>query len=385
MFEFRSHIANTTLRRSLRAWFFALGCLWSAHSLAHLPDGVEVQVQSAGVTVPLQLTFVYTNTSSREVRFLRWGTALEGAIFEDILDVTLDGRRLPYVGPVLKRRAPTNSDYVSLAPLQARSVTVPIESVYDFGKAGTYQLRAKGGSSAEVVELTLATGRQLQKQQPLFQSCTSSQAAKANAALSRAESISRVARDDLQNTPTNQRSTAPRYLEWFGSYAESRWNEVQDTFNRIYSAASGNTITFDCACREGINRPEIIAYVFPSQHYDIYLCSGFFFSPVNGSETQGGIIVHELSHFFVTGDTEDHVYGFSQSKNLAATQPNLAANNADNFLFFAENPTDLSMPTGGGGNGGAEDESSEPPPPPEPEPDYSWLGAIYKLLLMMGD
>ncbi|KAF9536060.1 hypothetical protein CPC08DRAFT_771758, partial [Agrocybe pediades] len=50
-----------------------------------------------------------------------------------------------------------------------------------------------------------------------------------------------------------------------------------------------------------------------------------------------GIIIHEASHFYVNAGTRDIIYGVQQAKNLAASNPWSAINNAANFAYFGEN------------------------------------------------
>ncbi|KAH0580914.1 hypothetical protein H2248_012067 [Termitomyces sp. 'cryptogamus'] len=50
-----------------------------------------------------------------------------------------------------------------------------------------------------------------------------------------------------------------------------------------------------------------------------------------------GTLIHESSHFIVNGGTEDYVYGQSDAKSLARSNPDKAVLNADNHEYFAEN------------------------------------------------
>lgn len=348
-----------------------------------LPAGIEVTVGTVAAPAndggPLRLKLTYTNVTDAPITFVVYDTALEGAVRDDILDIRIGGQRLPYVGPIYKRRAPQAQDYVTLAPAESRSAIVVIDRVYYFDKSGVYSVRARQGPQAigtgNMITLDVTRGRQLYKQAPVFQTCNAIQQSEINAALSVAERYARVARDDLRDTPVELRPEAERYAWWFGSYAGSRWDEVQDSFNRIYSATSGRTLTFDCSCDE----PGVYAYVFPSQHYDIYLCPVFFQAPTSGQDSKAGTIIHEISHFNVVASTDDHEYGVADSRALALRDPNKAVNNADSLEYFAENPTNLSMPPPSpGGSGG---EPPQPEPEPEPAPDYSYLPTIILLLL----
>jgi len=48
-----------------------------------------------------------------------------------------------------------------------------------------------------------------------------------------------------------------------------------------------------------------------------------------------------VSHFNVVSGTDDIVYGQAGAKNLAATDPNGALNNADSHEYFVENNPSL--------------------------------------------
>ncbi len=60
-------------------------------------------------------------------------------------------------------------------------------------------------------------------------------------------------------------------------------------------------------------------------------------APLNGTDSQGGTLIHEMSHFDVVAKTDDFVYGQAGAKNLAITEPDNAVMNADNHEYFAEN------------------------------------------------
>jgi peptidyl-Lys metalloendopeptidase len=62
----------------------------------------------------------------------------------------------------------------------------------------------------------------------------------------------------------------------------------------------------------------------------------FWKSERTGSDNQGGVILHATSHYVAGGDTDDHVYGRSDAKQLAKDDPDKAQNNADNMEYWAE-------------------------------------------------
>jgi peptidyl-Lys metalloendopeptidase len=67
------------------------------------------------------------------------------------------------------------------------------------------------------------------------------------------------------------------------------------------------------------------------------MCNAFWSAPVSGTDSKGGTIVHEMSHFNVVAGTDDIVYGQSGAKSLALSNPAQAIQNADSHEYFAEN------------------------------------------------
>ena len=210
------------------------------------------------------------------------------------------------------------------------------------------------------------------KRQPTFDSCSASRQQVLNSALSAAENIAITARNDLAATPTASRSGAQRYGEWFGPATTNRWNTIQNHFNKIADATSNRTINFDCSCNDNF-----FAYVFSDQPYDVYLCSVFWLVPTTGTDSKAGTIIHELSHFTVVANTDDHVYGQSGARSLANSNPSQAIFNADSHEYFAENTPFKSMPA-----------PAVPPDPdpgpviPVPEPPTPVIVPILELLIL---
>jgi peptidyl-Lys metalloendopeptidase len=73
----------------------------------------------------------------------------------------------------------------------------------------------------------------------------------------------------------------------------------------------------------------------------VYLCGSFWGAPVRGSDSKGGTLVHETSHFNKIAKTEDVAYGTVDSKKLAKESPKEAIGNADSHEYFAENDPSL--------------------------------------------
>lgn len=64
------------------------------------------------------------------------------------------------------------------------------------------------------------------------------------------------------------------------------------------------------------------------------VCPAFFRAERTGQDSQGGIIVHEMSHLAL--GTSDHAYQPARVEALAKDDPAAAQMNADSYEYFAE-------------------------------------------------
>jgi peptidyl-Lys metalloendopeptidase len=58
---------------------------------------------------------------------------------------------------------------------------------------------------------------------------------------------------------------------------------------------------------------------------------------MTGTDSKGGTLVHEMSHFTVVAGTDDWVYGQAAAAALAGSDPDRAIDNADSHEYFGEN------------------------------------------------
>lgn len=320
---------------------------------AGVPAGIEVSIDALqskySVQEKILVEISYQNITDAPIQMLKHGTALEGRINEDFLSIVFDGYELPYAGRHYKRAVVTPLDYVTIPAGKKIAATVDILSAYDVDYKGEYVVVMRENSTVgpiarkQLLALSLTGDRPVTfKRTPVVRSCSSGRDSLIDSALSAAESLARRARDDLKNTPLDQRTNARRYSQWFGVYSESRWNTVQDHFNRIASSVGGRTITFVCDDDESA-----FAYVFADRPYDIYLGRAFWSAPRTGTDSKAGTIIHELSHFNILGGTRDLAYGQSAARALAINNPGGAIRNADSHEYFSENTPNLPMPSPG--------------------------------------
>lgn len=80
----------------------------------------------------------------------------------------------------------------------------------------------------------------------------------------------------------------------------------------------------------------LYAYVDKNDISKLYLGLAFFESRSSGYNSRLGTVIHELTHYALTGNTDDQGYGRERSLELAKQRSPNALKNADSFQFFVE-------------------------------------------------
>lgn len=350
----------------------ALGVAVGAHAGS---NGVKVSVAPEknmhGANDDVVVKVTITNTSSTPQYVLKARTPFEG-LSAPLFDVTRDGAKVAYTGALIKRGKPTQADYYVLKPGASHTVKVELSSLYDMSVSGDYAIRyrtaspdlflaanngrataAAANGAADIGELEsdtasfyiegrLPRGASSEIMQALkrpdgggtvspaglsYASCTASQQTTIASAISAAKTMSNGAVTYMAKT-----TMGPRYTKWFGTVTSSRQSTVKSHFTNIKSAFDNQNVVVDCSCKQSY-----YAYVYPTQPYRIYVCKAFWSAPMTGTDSKGGTLVHEMSHFNVVAGTDDNVYGQSGAAALAISDPNAAVQNADSHEYFAEN------------------------------------------------
>lgn len=320
--------------------------------------------------------FTLTNDTQKTLYVLKYQTPLSG-IDRDLFMVSCDGEPVPYIGPVALRLGPTAEDWLALKPGETVTGNVDLSKYYDMRKSGTYAVYYRSfqdsihaGSRAELpvvrkedvrktknFDFSLPSDPELIESndvafsveraceddgtcadQPdvttLFEGrdanargyCSSSQSSALSSAQSDGSAMAGSAYNYLQYNGGNTQF----YDMWFGAYDSYRFSRVKDNYSRIQGACS-SSISYSCGgnyCSGGV-----IAYVYPSYAYYIYICDGYWY--MNYGD-QAAVIVHEASHWSEIAGTYDYTYGYSNCQSLAAGNPNAAINNADNYRYGAQ-------------------------------------------------
>ncbi len=337
---------------------FALSIAMAGTAHAQLSADVQRDLSKAAGSDSVLVTL--TNRGTKPLYVLKWNTPLE-SLTEDLFHVTFNGEKIRYTGKLIKRTFPTAADYVLIEAGKSISGRVDLSAAYDMYRKGRYDVSFHG-TFQEAIELGDGRGS-ASKVKPLFEV----ESAKASISLQSASGVSAFDFSNLSTAKavsyascsgTRQSSLATahnsaktyasnavnyfsgktastvttRYKTWFGTGTTSRFNSVKSHYSSINSALSNQSVVYDCSCTDSY-----FAYVYPTQPYRIYLCNSFWSAANTGTDSRAGTIIHEMSHFNVNGGTDDHVYGQSGARSLAISNPNKAADNADNHEYFAEN------------------------------------------------
>jgi peptidyl-Lys metalloendopeptidase len=304
-----------------------------------------------------------TNPHAKTIQVLKWYIPADG-LEAPLLRVTRDGAPVPYIGPVFKRRAPTEEDYAVLQPGETVSGSLDLAAYYDLSASGNYTVTFDAQSDAlyarQGKELLKMNGRLASNEVRVFiegrskpslhaimpevvngaTSFTSCSSTRQNQLLTARNDASTYAADSAAYLNAGQQGN--RYITWFGTYLLSRYSTAKSHFVNISSAMDNASVHFDCTCTDS----GVYAYVYPSQPYKIYLCGAFWSAPGTGTDSKAGTLIHEMSHFTVVADTDDWVYGQQGARNLAINNPSQAVTNADNHEYFAENNPPAETPIG---------------------------------------
>jgi peptidyl-Lys metalloendopeptidase len=316
---------------------------------------VSVQLSAHGVAVgandDVSVTVTLTNNAKRAVKLLSWYAPSE-ELEEDLFLVTREGQAVEYIGPHYKRPAPTDKDFIVIPPGKSVTREVSLSNFYDLSKTGNYEVRyavdlkqANGKEPASLEsngaslwiegrannspDAKAGSGTTEFTSSVAFNKCTTTQQSTVLQALGAA---STMADDSVAYLNGTAPSGTPRYSTWFGAFSSNGWGTAQSHFTAIKDAIDTKSLKFDCGCKK-----QYYAYVYPNQPYNVYLCSVFWSAPLSGTDSKGGTIIHELSHFDVIAQTDDWAYGQTNAKSLAKSDPVKALNNADNHEYFSEN------------------------------------------------
>lgn len=295
------------------------------------------------------------NRSDGDVRLLRHSIPFGGAGDMFVVIEKITGERIPYEGRLVNWLPPTKDDFLVVPAGGYVEATVDLLEFYDISRSGVYEidflsmvqvLTADGAEFLELVSddsLTFRNDVEIRVDRPLPRSgyvslsshglrtfgCNEAQQAVLANAHALAEQWSFNARNSLQS-----QIVGARYRTWFGRVA-THVPVVKAHFENIYFETRARITDYWCDCTQS----GAYAYVVKGIQR-VHFCPAYWSA---SAAQQAHAIVHEMSHLsrgvgFGSNGTEDHVYGQAQSEQLAYANPAYAADNADNYGFYAQNP-----------------------------------------------
>ena len=328
---------------------------------------------SLGASDDVVVNVTITNTSSTPQHVLSWYTPF-GETQESLFDVTRDGVKVNYRGAHYKRHVPRPGNYITLEPGESRSAKVELSVLYDMSVTGDYQVRyhtaslnlfnSAVGHGQQALYTASADAVSTEKEIGEIESdpariwidgvlqrgaapaprlldtlradataglstanCSSSQASQVTSAFNAAKTM--LANS---NSYLGAGTSGTRYTKWFGSYTSSRYSTIKTHYTALKDAFANKPVLVDCGCKGSE-----YAHVYPDQPYHIYVCKAFWPAPITGTDSKGGTLIHEMSHFYAVASTDDWAYGQSAAASLAISNPTKAIDNADSHEYFGEN------------------------------------------------
>ncbi|MDX1998999.1 MAG: M35 family metallo-endopeptidase [Thermoanaerobaculia bacterium] len=346
--------------------FLIFGLLLSATSLSAAEGPLRSTLERSNVADLVggeaRLSFTLHNDGTEPLYVLARQTPLRG-LRADLFDVRREGERVPYVGPLHRFAPPRPVDYVRLEPGESLTVPVDLEGSYDIAKSGRYSVRFRPGlegfrrnGEAAFVAITSTPASTplrfvLEREEtaapeahtaptlenanpaslvPTTFLCSTSRINQIQQALPVADTMATKALTTLNNGITGP--VPPTYTTWFGAFSPTLYMGVLLDFANIQKTLDSRQLSFYCDCFEA----DTYAYTSKAQQGHIHLCPLFWSAPLSGLNSKADTLVHESSHWPSWGaDSDDYVYGITNSKNLALFAPGFAVDNADNFAYFA--------------------------------------------------
>lgn len=332
-------------------------------------------------SVPLRL--VLTNTGDTDLSVLTRNTPLDDVI-TDCLDVTVNGKKVAYDGPLVKRAPPSAKEYVTIKAGQSVETRFPISDAYDTSKPGKYEVKLKtplpdvrpkaSKLAAALRSVNFAPKKRSLKAKTSFKvekgagrrltlgaaarGAEAAQRKKGKAATSKLRSVvkkkaavtapldpvisggSATKKAAARKAHTNGYKLCVRalaslqnnaqYVEWLGAHTAARFKKVKKTFTTVKDFMQSKQFTYDCSgdgCGAGV-----YAYTYWGTT-TIWFCSEFWAAPATGSNSKAGTVLHEHTH--ADAETDDVAYGEDDCRALAISNPNRAIKNADSHEYYA--------------------------------------------------
>ncbi|KAK0503495.1 peptidyl-Lys metalloendopeptidase [Armillaria luteobubalina] len=342
----------------VRSALYAL-CL-SAVAVSAAP-GLSLSLSGADSVVNvenLNVAATLTNTGDTTMKILNDPSSiLDSDLPTHSFDISSDSGSPDFTGVMVKYNPDyvvknnESSSFTVLAPGESVTVNHALGAAYNFTGSGEGSYSIEPASlfyyvdpdTSELASInadtekhtiqisgTLAVARRSNLDKRIsYNGCNSTMQADIVSAAAAAQTYANSSYDYL----SSHTASTTRYVTWFGTYTSARHSTVLSDYSNMLAHPYAN-YTYDCTT---CTKPNTFAYVYPASFGTIYLCGAFWSAPTTGTDSKGGTLIHESSHFNIIGGTQDSAYGQSGCKILALINPDQAVKNADNIEYFSEN------------------------------------------------
>lgn len=317
--------------------------------------GLSYEIASDSATTSTTVTATLRNNGNQTVHVLKRGTPWDR--YSAPFNVSLAGNAIAYVGYNGYYLGVTDDDFLRLEAGQTSTTTYPLSKNYELAPNQTHEVTP----SSSILQVRVdGQVRNLQHDAPSIRVAHETpETAKAVQPLtfSRCDGVQQTLFTDAKNISyrmirsvvepkcggyayTTACNGVPleSYKSWFGAWTLGRENTVWQNF----WATGSNGPNWDdltLSCESTCGNPNLAAY--SSYHENvIHTCPIFWDSTrilrslsADNSANMPGIILHEMTHNYA--NTLDWTYEKDPCLNLAATSPDDAIRNADNYSLFA--------------------------------------------------
>ena len=296
--------------------------------------------------------------AKQQARILKWFTPADG-VDESLFTVTRDGQPVPYVGPrttnvrprptattsssrparVSATSSTSTSSTTSPKPVATRSPTTSRPTISSARTARRPKPRTpsrptRSPSRQQAAQRRESRSRLRRHRQHRIPDGNTFTACSAAQNRQRSISPARMRRDMPRTQPPTSESSRRgfRYTTWFGTVtSRPATSTVTSHFTAISAAMQGAGDPFDCKCKQR----RLCVCLSGSAIHDLSV-RRVLGGAADGTDSQAGTLVHEMSHFDVGADRRPRVRP-ERCPSLAQSSPAQALDNADSHEYFAEN------------------------------------------------
>jgi len=287
------------------------------------------------------------------------GNSLAANIFSV---VSSSGEDIRYKGAIAEFE---NEPIVSLEPHSAIEIDVDLRKTYNLPTAGTYTVsyHAYGPGRADAEDLmselisTAPAKVHLDLPDDCGEGCGPGQDGKDIFVAFQGCSDSQQQMWNNDIIPWAQLLTTISYLNlefgnglsindyWFGTdptFEQAAYSRMKGLYKQLLETP--NDIQYSCQCPTEYEQNGVLGFVIANTSNEIYTCSDFWKLDTSANSTKfayqrgkAAVVIHEMTHFANHGGTEDYVYGYNKVHTFAQNHPDMAAKNAANYEFHAQN------------------------------------------------